>query len=188
VAPADCGASPNQYLPDVELVGGGILNFSTTETLDDVSAFNGNSVYMHDLFCSGFRYVFIDVSARWCSHCKQEAADIPGWTGSAYRADSLYQTWLNAGGTVLSVLVEGIDSNSATQSDLTYWIDHYHTPYPMSLDTYQTMAAFIGLAGWPENLIVDLSDMKVLTTVGGDVPTFYQTYCTVLGVASCPMP
>jgi hypothetical protein len=86
------------------------------------------------------------------------------------------------------VLVQSNDSSSATQADLTYWIDYYHTPYPMSLDQYQTMAGFIGLAGWPENMIVDLSDMSVKVTVGGDVPTFYQTYCNILGISSCPSP
>jgi hypothetical protein len=184
-APADCGASPGQTFPDVELSGGGILNFATTETKDDVGAFSTNSISMHDLFCSGFKYVFIDVSARWCPHCKTEAQEIPGWTGSAYKTNSLYQTWLNAGGTVFSVLVQSNDSTSATESDLTYWINFYNTPYPMSLDTYQTMASFIGLAGWPENMIVDLSNMQVKVTVGGDDPTFYQTYCTILNT-TCP--
>jgi hypothetical protein len=185
-AASNCGASPGQIFPDVELVGGGIMNFSTTETMDDTSAFNGNSVFMHDLFCSGFKYVFIDVSARWCIHCKDEAAQIPGWANNAYKSDSLYQTWLNAGGTVFSVLVQSNDSSSATQADLTYWVDYYHTPYPMSLDTYQTMVGFIGVAGWPENMIVDLSDMSVKVTVGGNVPTFYQTYCNILGITNCP--
>ena len=88
--------------------------------------------------------------------------------------------------TVFSVLVQSNDSTSAVESDLTYWVNYYHTPYPMSLDTYQAMVPFIGLAGWPENLIVDLSNMQVKVTVGGDDPTFYQTYCSILGITNCP--
>ena len=182
---SDCGASPGQTFPDVELAGGGILNFATTQTKDDMNNFTSGTVHMHDLFCSGFHYVFVDVSAVWCVHCNDEAAQIPN---TSYHPGSLYQSWISAGGTVFSVLVQGTGSASANQTDLGNWINMYSTPYPMALDTYQEMVQFIGLAGWPENMIVDLTNMQVKVTVGGDDPNFYQTYCTILGIANCPHP
>jgi hypothetical protein len=186
-SPANCGTSPGQTFPDLELMGGGVLNFNTTETMDQLPV-SPNSIHIHDLFCSGFDFVFIDVSTVWCPHCNDEANQLPGRAGSGYSSNSLVQTWLNAKGLVFSVLVQGNTSASATTADLTTWINQYKVPYSMSLDQNQDLAAGLSLAGWPENIIVDLRDMHVVTTVPGADNHFYTTYCRILNIANCPPP
>jgi hypothetical protein len=180
--PANCGSQPGQTLSDSMLVmnGGGVLNFSTTQTVDNMNDFRSGPVYLHDLFCSGFKYGFIDISAVWCPHCQDEATQIP---------ESYYGLWLAAGGTVFSVLVQDVTGMAAaTKSDLSNWITTYNTPYPICLDTSQSSPGYFGLTGWPDNTIVDLSNMQVLYTGGGADPNYYQTYCYVLGVTNCPPP
>jgi hypothetical protein len=180
--PANCGSAVGQTLSDSLLVmnGGGVLNFSTTQTTDNMNDFSSAPVHLHDLFCSGFKYAFIDISAVWCPHCQDEATQIPA---------SYYQLWLNAGGTVFSVLVQdATGAAAATKSDLSNWISTYNTPYPICLDSEQSSPTYFGLTGWPDNTIVDLSKMQVLYTGGGADPNYYQTYCTVLGVTNCPAP
>ncbi len=186
-SPANCGSSPGQTFANITLQGGGILNLSTSETEDSASNFSSTPISMLDLYCSGFNYVFVDVSAVWCPHCQTEASQIPGWTGSAYSSASLYQTWMNAGGTVLSLLVQSNNpADPATPTDLTTWVSTYHTPYPMSLDTGSDMPNYTGLTGWPENLILNLSNMQVVDAVSGDQPDFYQEYCGILHITNCP--
>jgi hypothetical protein len=179
--PSTCGSNPGQTLSDLNLTleGGGVMNFATTSTADSMNNFSSAPVHMHDLFCSGFKYAFIDVSAVWCPHCQDEAAQIPGL---------YYQSWLDAKGLVFSILVQSNTSASATRNDLANWIGTYNTPYPIVLDTAQASVTYFGLTGWPDNTIVDLSNMQVLYTGGGADPQYYQTYCTVLGITNCPMP
>jgi hypothetical protein len=180
--PTSCGSNPGQTLSDTDLVlnGGGVMNFNTTQTIDSMSDFSSSPVHMHDLFCSGFKYAFIDISAVWCPHCQDEATQIP---------ESYYQLWLNAGGVVLSVLVQDVTGTAAaTKDDLSNWITTYSTPYPICLDSDMSSPNYFGLTGWPDNTIVNLSNMQVLYTGGGADPLYYQTYCTVLGVTNCPAP
>ena len=180
--PLNCGSFPGQTLSDTVLVmnGGGVLNYATTQTTDSINDFTSSAVHMHDLFCSGFKYAFIDISAVWCPHCQDEATQIP---------ELYYQKWLNAGGMVFSVLVQDVTGNAAaTKDDLSNWITTYSTPYPICLDTDQQSPVYFGLTGWPDNTIVDLSTMKVVYTGGGADPEYYQTYCAVLGVTDCPAP
>jgi hypothetical protein len=179
--PSNCGSNPGQTLSDLNLTlnGGGVMNFATTQTTDSMNNFISAPVYLHDLFCSGFKYAFIDVSAVWCPHCQDEATQIP----SLY-----YQSWLNAKGLVFSILVQGQTSASATKDDLTGWINTFNIPYPIALDVDQASPAYFGLTGWPDNTIVDLSNMQVLYTGGGADPSYYATYCTVLGITNCPAP
>lgn len=182
-APANCGAGLGQTFPDVELFGGGVLNFAKTQTKDDMSLFSSDPIWMHDLFCSGFRYTLVDISGVWCYWCNVEAGEIPN---KAYHPSSLYQAWLDKGGTVFSILVQGDTSTSATESDMSAWIDKYQTPYPLALDTYQTMVQFGDVSGWPLNFVVDLGNMQVAAAWSGDNTADYVNYCQILGVTDCP--
>jgi hypothetical protein len=183
-APADCGGSPGQTLPNALLMGGAVLNFSTTEVADSTDpATWAPSMSMLDLYCSGFRYVWIDVSTGWCSRSKQQAQAIVGWTGQGYSSDSLVQKWLNAGGLVLSVLEEGkTNLMLATTDDLSYWIGYYRVPYPMSIDTTQNLDGLFSVAAWPTNVIVDLSNMQVVKVLVDYDQANLQAYCDVLGI------
>ena len=161
---------------DLNLQGGGVLNFATTSTPDNINNFSTAPTYLHDLFCSGFNYALIDISSVWCGSCQDEAAHLP----------SLYQSWLNAGGIVFSILVQSDNpAVVASEQDLATWISTYSTPYPMVLDGTQDSVRYFTGSGYPFNLIIDLSSMKVLYPGQGNDPVYFQTFCEVLGVTDC---
>jgi len=178
--PAHCGTSPGQTLSDLNLTlqGGGIMNFATTSTPDSMNDFSTTPIYLHDLFCSGFSYALIDVSAVWCGNCQAEAAQLP----------SLYPSWLDAGGVVFSILAQSDNPvDAATEDDLAAWIATYGTPYPITLDSDKASAHYFGVgSGFPYIRIFDLSNMQVLYPGDGNDPAYYQEFCQVLGVTSCP--
>jgi hypothetical protein len=110
------------------------------------------------LYCSGYKYALLDISASWCGACQQEASALPSMTAG----------WRAKGGIVFSVLAEGqVQGSASTKADLVAWWDQFGTNYPMAIDpSHQLYPAFPG-NGLPMNAIIDLSTMKVVYTESG---------------------
>ncbi|HUB05894.1 MAG TPA: hypothetical protein VMB50_02780 [Myxococcales bacterium] len=179
-----CGTDRGSVFPDFFLGTGYWNTGSNGQPLSDIGLTSIQELAFHYLYCSGFKYAFLDISAVWCPHCNDEAAQLPGWnaTTQTYSYNAQAQTgyavkWLAEGGIILSVLEQGDNpSNAATPTDLTDWITKYNTNYPMAIDPEENLVSGVGLQAWPANIIIDLSNMKVVEAVFGDVPTFYQDF------------
>jgi hypothetical protein len=187
------GVNRGGVFPDFFL-GGGYWNPSTTPTSDLTLPIPGGqtlpdmSMAFHQLYCSGFKYAFVDISAVWCPHCNDEAATLPGWnaTTKSYAWDPAAQTgwavkWLPMGGVIFSLLEQGEDqANAATPTDLTTWVTKYNINYPMAIDPQENIVSGVQLEAWPANIIIDLSDMKVVDAVFGNVPQFLTEFDNLL--------
>jgi hypothetical protein len=85
------------------------------------------------------------------------------------------------GGIIFSLLEQGENpANAATPADLTTWITQYNINYPMAIDPQENVVTGVGLQAWPANIILDLSDMKVVDAVFGDVPQFLTEFDNLL--------
>ncbi|MHB1845687.1 MAG: TlpA family protein disulfide reductase [Deltaproteobacteria bacterium] len=160
--------------PDFFL-GGGYWNPSTTPT-PDIPNFQPTSLMaFHQLYCSGFKYALVDISAVWCPHCNTEAQELPTqWVPK----------WLPKGGIVYSVLEEGATPNvPATMADLQSWISQYQTNYPMALDPQENLVTGLSLQAWPANIILDLKTMKVVDAVFGATDQFFTEFDQTLNAA-----
>jgi hypothetical protein len=187
------GTSRGGVFPDFDL-GGGYWNPSTTPVNDLTLPIPGGqslpdlSMAFHQLYCSGFKYAFIDISAVWCPHCNDEAAAFPGWnaTTKTYEWNAATQTgwavkWLPLGGVIFSLLEQGENpANAATPADLTTWVNKYNINYPMAIDPQENVVVGVGLEAWPANIIIDLSTMKVVDAVFGNVPQFLTEFDSLL--------
>ena len=187
------GTGVGETLPDF-LLGQGYWNPSAVPTFDvpasNPQGFANPALAFHMLYCSGFRYALVDVAAVWNPRSNDEAKQLPGWTGSAYQYSpdagagsptGWVVRWLPMGGIVLSVLEQGADPNfAATPADLTAWIQRYAINYPMAIDPQEALPSALGLQAWPANVIVDLSNMRVVQAVFGDYPQFFSTFDSIL--------
>jgi hypothetical protein len=179
-----CGTDRGSVFPDFFLGTGYWNTGSNGQPISDIGLSPIQELAFHYLYCSGFKYAFLDISAVWCPHCNDEAAQLPGWnaTTQTYSYNAQTQTgyaveWLAEGGIILSVLEQGNNpNNAATPTDLNNWITKYHINYPMAIDPQENLVSGVGLQAWPANIIIDLSNMKVVEAVFGDVPTFYQDF------------
>jgi hypothetical protein len=180
------GTSRGGVFPDFGL-GEGYWNPATTPT-NDLNLTADQTMAFHQLYCSGFKYAFIDISAVWCPHCNDEAAAFPGWnaTSKTYEWNPATQTgwavkWLPLGGIIFSLLEQGENpANPATPADLTAWVQKYNINYPMAIDPQENVVTGVGLQGWPANIILDLSNMKVVDAVFGNVPQFLNEFDNLL--------
>ncbi len=184
----NCGTSRGGVFPDFFLGAGYWNTGKNGQPISDIGLSLEQQVAFDMLYCSGFKYAFLDISAVWCPHCNDEAKQLPGWNGSGYSFNAQAQTgyavkWLAEGGIILSVLEQGADPNNpATQADLDNWVTQYHVNYPMAIDPQENLVSGVGLQAWPANIIIDLASMKVVEAVFGDVPTFYQDFDNYLAV------
>jgi hypothetical protein len=146
-------------LPDLEL-GVGCITPGIRDAACKLAA-----VELHFLYCSGYRYALIDISASWCVDCQSEALELPNHVDG----------WLRNGGVVLSVLEEGPSQETggpASLGDLHAWWANFDTDFPMAIDPQQWIYRLLFNANpWgfalPVNIIVDLSTMQVVTLSTG---------------------
>ncbi len=93
------GTSRGGVFPDF-ILGGGYWNPATTPTNDATLPIAAGqtlpdpTMAFHQLYCSGFKYAFIDISAVWCIHCNEEAQSLPGWNAQtkSYEWNAATQT------------------------------------------------------------------------------------------------
>ncbi|MBW2457208.1 MAG: hypothetical protein JRI68_22030 [Deltaproteobacteria bacterium] len=107
------------------------------------------------------RALLLDVSAVWCGPCNYESEVV---------LHQLYDSVKPAGGHFLAVLVENSNGSApASYSELENWAASYDVAYTLALDpTWQTKSLLDG--GYPTNIIIRTSDMKIIEQVAG-VPT-----------------
>ncbi len=107
------------------------------------------------------RALLLDISAVWCGPCNYESEVV---------LHGHYQTAKAAGGHFLAVLAENSGGGEpATYYELEAWASNYEVAYTLALDpTWQTKV-LLG-SGWPTNIIIRTSDMKMIESVSG-VPT-----------------
>ncbi len=104
------------------------------------------------------RALLLDISAVWCGPCNYESEVV---------LHGHYPTVKPAGGHFLAVLAENGDgSGPATYYELEAWAGNYEVAYSLALDpTAQTVTLLGG--GWPTNIIIRTSDMKMIDSVSG---------------------
>lgn len=171
---APYGTSTGGTFPDFFL-GPGYWNPSKTPT-PDVPTFQPTQLMaFHQLYCSGFKFALIDISAVWCPHCNTEAQELPTqWV----------PRWLPKGGVVYSVLEEGATPNvPATMDDLTHWVTQYNINYPMAIDPQENLVTGLSLQAWPANIILNLQTMTVVDAVFGATDQFFNTFDQTLDAA-----
>jgi hypothetical protein len=159
----DLGTDVGKVFPDLAL-GGGYWNLTTPVPVLDTQPFWADQVSMHDLYCAGkFKVALIDVSALWCGPCNEEGQDLPIHGAPV---------WLPQGGVIFSIMAEGAvrGSNVATKADLDQWVNQHQTNYPFILSPDGLVARISNLAGWPTNMFIDLSSMRILETFDGYSP------------------
>jgi hypothetical protein len=174
------GVSRGGVFPDFGL-GEGYWNNATTPT-DDIGLTTEQNMAFHLLYCSGFKYAFIDISAVWCIHCNEEAGSLPGYVKNpdggigTYEWNAATQTgwaakWLPEGGIIFSLLEQGQNpQNAATPADLAAWVKQYNVNYPMAIDPQENVVSGVGLQAWPANIILNLATMQVVDAEFGDQP------------------
>jgi hypothetical protein len=104
------------------------------------------------------RALLLDISAVWCGPCNYESEVV---------LHGHYPTVKPAGGHFLAVLAENGDGNApASYFELQNWAGNYAVAYTLALDpTWQTKTLLGG--GWPTNIIIRTSDMKMIDSVSG---------------------
>ena len=167
------GTTRGSIFPDFFL-GAGYWNPNTTPTPDLPTFSVTQTMAFHQLYCSGFNYALIDISAVWCPHCNTEAQDLPGkWVPG----------WLAKHGIVYSILEEGSSPNvPATLDDLNGWISQYGINYPMAIDPQENLVSGLSLQAWPANIILDLKTMRVVDAVFGATDAFFIEFDNTLNV------
>jgi hypothetical protein len=114
--------------------------------------------------------MLLDVGAVWCFYCNQEADDL----GIGGNAHANVQTWLNQGGVIYSVIIEGAQQGTPpVPTDLGDWISSHQTPYSIGIDLTQQLAnAGITPSALPYHAIIDLDTMKVVNSYYGADSTY----------------
>ncbi len=105
----------------------------------------------------GLRYLVVDVSAFWCSYCKEEAPQLAA-LDAKYKAQGV--VWF-------TIVAQDINRAVATDTDVDAWIKAYSLVTPAVADPGQNLTSFFDPNQMPLNMIVDLKTMKIVTKITG---------------------
>jgi thiol-disulfide isomerase/thioredoxin len=105
----------------------------------------------------GLRYLVVDVSAFWCSYCKEEAPQLAS-LDAKYKARGV--VWL-------TVVAQDGSRGVATDTDVDAWIKAYALVTPAVSDPGQNLTSFFDPNQMPLNMIVDLKTMKIVAKITG---------------------
>jgi hypothetical protein len=106
---------------------------------------------------AGYRAIFVNASARWCSICKIEQKHL--------RAKR--DTWGPRGVVFIEALFEDGGSAPAQPSDLVAWGNTYSIDWTLVLDPTNKLGKFFDRAASPMNMIINAQTMEVRDIVTG---------------------
>ncbi len=95
--------------------------------------------------------LFVNVSARWCSYCKLEAAT----------QDETCKAKAGQGLVCYTSLFQNSSGGPATRDDINYWMTTYGLELPITVDPGFQWGIFFSEEGTPLNLFVDLKTMRI---------------------------
>jgi hypothetical protein len=106
------------------------------------------------------RVLVVTASARWCTYCKDEAS----------KSMKNYAYWNEKGVEFLTAIFQDDQHNPAQFADLNKWTKTYGLGYPVVLDPAPPqLGVFFSLDAAPFNMVLDLTTMKILYKVAGEV-------------------
>lgn len=141
---------------------------------------DGNDVSLKDYF-GGYKAVFINQSAGWCSVCRAEAP----------RMKKMWDTFAPDGLIILQMIFEtNVQQEPADVAFAKSWRDEYGFAFPVLADPDNILLKFhpswkTGRIATPLNMILD-SNMRINFVVEGDMPQSIEgQICTLLGRDDC---
>ncbi len=165
------GGGGNQYPagPFGLDLGDVVQNFKFYGLLDpsavNYDANKGNTIEFRDFYnptgdTSKPRVLVVTASARWCTYCKDEAS----------KSMTNYKYWNDKGVEFLTAVFQDDQYNPAQFADLNKWTSTYKLGYPVVLDPAPPqLGVFFNLDAAPFNMVLDLTTMKILFKVAGEV-------------------
>jgi hypothetical protein len=118
----------------------------------------------------------IDMSARWCSVCQDEAKNVLPAKVTKYRYDPVNNP--NGRGEFMTDLAESLHQGvPASYSDADKWGKGFQMDVPLVVDPeYQFEPTMIlGEAAWPANFIVDTRTMTIVEIYPGEPAAAFWT-------------
>ncbi|MBI4702900.1 MAG: TlpA family protein disulfide reductase [Deltaproteobacteria bacterium] len=113
------------------------------------------------------RVLLIDVAARWCAPCQQEAKEI---------LPAAHAKLAPLGAEFLLDLADGIEPGSvATQKDLDKWTTAFAVDYPAVFDPDYQLGALFDASSFPVNIVIDTREMRIATVVKGILDESFWT-------------
>jgi hypothetical protein len=121
-----------------------------------------------------FKVLHLNVAARWCAPCNDEADELTGSPPYGTGGGSVMSGLAQDGIAVFSLLTEGTTMGTpATVSDLQAWVTGKGVDYDMGIDPEQAMlGVFFPAAAIPWNADVDVRTMEILEASVGVSDTF----------------
>jgi thiol-disulfide isomerase/thioredoxin len=106
----------------------------------------------------GLTYLVIDVSALWCTYCKEEAPQIAGMAAKYGPKGVVFFT----------DVAQDANRNNATDADVDAWIQTYKMVTPVGTDPNFALGAFFDPNSMPLNMIIDLRTMTIVKKITGE--------------------
>jgi hypothetical protein len=121
-----------------------------------------------------YKILHLNVAARWCAPCNDEADELTGTPPYGTGGSSVAKGLASDGIAVFSLLTEGTTlGTAATLSDLKTWVTGKGVDYTMGIDPEQAMlGVFFTAAAIPWNADVDARTMEILEQGEGVSSTF----------------
>lgn len=146
------GSTPGNVIANLHFLG--YVNGDVSKGLQTISLAD-----YYDPCQKRLKLLHLSVAGVWCAPCNQETQAMVG------AASYLQQN----GVVVLQALSDGATEGvGATQSDLTYWADHYKMPFTVMLDPGPTQfGGYFNAAAIPWNADVDPRTMELVDAATG---------------------
>jgi hypothetical protein len=169
------GSTPGNVISNFHFLGY-ISTDPGTPTSDKGSPTVINLSDFYDPAEKKYKVLHLNVAARWCAPCNDEADELTGSPPFGTGGGSVMTGLAQDGVAVFSLLTEGTTMGTpATVSDLQAWVTGKGVDYDMGIDPEQAMlGVFFTGAEIPWNADVDARTMEILEQGEGVSPTFLQ--------------
>ncbi|HEY3351984.1 MAG TPA: TlpA disulfide reductase family protein [Polyangia bacterium] len=111
----------------------------------------GFDYFFQQALTSGAKYLYLNVSAGWCSVCKVENGVLPG-IANDYRDQGIL---------FAEVLFEDAQSNPASADFVKAWATKYHLNFTVGVDPTFKTGRFFSQAATPANFAISLKDQTL---------------------------